>query len=317
MERAYPMIFGMAYRFFWATRFVVVPLVLSVSGCMCTNSGVPLDTIKTQYPVMSYVGPKKPAKVSFQKNRPANWVSLGQISRAAIGAVIVSEDWSFYQHSGIDTKQIKEAIERDIDRGRLSHGASTITQQLIKNIYLSPEKSFSRKFKEIFMALRLEKVVPKSKILETYLNVVEWGPGFYGIGAASRYYFSKHPSELSPKEAAFLAMLLPNPVKYSQSFRNKSLSAYASKTVRNILLKMAQGGFITAEQRDAERSQKLSFEVRAVPEGQEPVGDEEKEEVSDGVDSKETSSTLSDLTPAKSSPSEAENVTAPAVENKE
>ncbi|MBI3752847.1 MAG: monofunctional biosynthetic peptidoglycan transglycosylase [Deltaproteobacteria bacterium] len=143
------------------------------------------------------------------KNR--SWVPLNKISPHLINAVIASEDDAFFQHNGFDLDELKGAIKTDIEKKRFARGASTITMQLARNLYLSKEKTLTRKLKEAYLAYRLENVLTKKRILELYLNIVEWGPGVYGIGEASEYYFGKSPSELNLKEATLLAVILPNP----------------------------------------------------------------------------------------------------------
>lgn len=146
------------------------------------------------------VGPKNPY-----------WAPLDSIPDEMKWAVIVAEDANFYEHSGIDVPALKEAIKYDLKRKRLALGASTITQQLAKNLYLSRDKSFRRKLREMVLAQRLEANLTKGRILELYLNVVELGPLVYGVGHGSRYYFDKSVSQLTPAEAAFLAAILPGP----------------------------------------------------------------------------------------------------------
>jgi monofunctional biosynthetic peptidoglycan transglycosylase len=126
-------------------------------------------------------------------------------------AVIVAEDANFYKHEGVDVKAIKNAIKYDLEKKKLARGASTITQQVTKNLFLSREKTISRKVKELYLALRMEQELTKGRIIELYLNVVELGPMVYGIGHGAQYYFGKPASALTPRESAFLAAMLPGP----------------------------------------------------------------------------------------------------------
>jgi monofunctional glycosyltransferase len=143
------------------------------------------------------------------------WTPLSRISPALIQAVLISEDDKFFQHEGFDWEGIKTAMERNIERKQFSRGGSTITQQLAKNVYLSPSKNPVRKIREAVLAIQLEKVLSKKRILELYLNVIEWGDGVYGVGAASRRFFNKSAAELSVEESIRLASVLPNPIRYS------------------------------------------------------------------------------------------------------
>ncbi len=142
------------------------------------------------------------------------WVNLSEISPYLIKAVMIAEDDRFYMHEGFDIEGIKEAIRKDLKKGRFVAGGSTISQQLAKNLFLTPEKTLARKLKEALITWRLEKNLSKKRILELYLNVVEWGPGVFGAEAASNYYFGKSAKELTPEEASRLAAILPNPLKY-------------------------------------------------------------------------------------------------------
>ncbi|MGZ3787218.1 MAG: transglycosylase domain-containing protein [Bacteriovorax sp.] len=176
---------------------------------------------------------------------PANWVLLSQISKRLQGAIISSEDGTFYDHPGYDLEQLRGAIFDSFVLKKKMRGASTITQQLVKNLFLSRDKTFGRKAKELIMALMLEKHADKQKILETYLNIIEYGKGLYGIKQAAHYYFNKAPALLTARESAFLAMLLPSPKKYSKSFKMRTLTSFAKRSIDSILLKMRQGGYIS------------------------------------------------------------------------
>ena len=140
-----------------------------------------------------------------------SWISLSQVSPHIIDAVVAAEDDAFFQHDGFNFEELKNSIKADLKKKRFARGASTITMQVARNLYLSKEKTISRKIKEAYLTYRLENTLTKNRILELYLNIAEWGPGIYGIGQASGYYFGKAPSELNLNEAALLAVILPNP----------------------------------------------------------------------------------------------------------
>ncbi len=233
-----------------------------MTGCTAVT-GVDVRVLKTQYPVMIHRGQEGKGEqpdVKFQATKPDSWVALSDISRLAVGAILVSEDWAFYQHKGFDPKQIREAIQEDL-AGKRTRGASTITQQVVKNVFLTREKTLSRKAKELLLAVKLEELVGKKKILETYLNIAEWGEGIYGIRGAASHYFGKSPSELTAREGAFLAMLLPSPIRYSQSFRDKELTAFARKSIDAILDKMVRANYLTPEERDVAVNERFAFET--------------------------------------------------------
>jgi monofunctional biosynthetic peptidoglycan transglycosylase len=146
-----------------------------------------------------------------QPRRVQKWVSYARISQNLKRAVLVTEDSAFWQHEGIDFEQLRESMEVNLERMEFARGGSTITQQLAKNLYLSPSKNPIRKVREFFIARRLEGELTKQRILELYLNVIEWGDGIYGAEAASRTYFRKGAADLSAPEAALLAAAIANP----------------------------------------------------------------------------------------------------------
>jgi monofunctional biosynthetic peptidoglycan transglycosylase len=139
------------------------------------------------------------------------WVPYRAISPDLKRAVLVAEDDAFWQHEGVDLDQLQESLEIDWTRGRLLRGGSTITQQLAKNLYLSPSKNPLRKLRELIIARRLEAELTKRRIFELYLNVIEWGDGVWGIEAAARTYFHASAGALGPSQAALLAGAIVNP----------------------------------------------------------------------------------------------------------
>jgi monofunctional biosynthetic peptidoglycan transglycosylase len=139
------------------------------------------------------------------------WVPYARLSPNLKKAVIVTEDGAFWQHDGMDYEQLRESIEVNWERGEFARGASTITQQLAKNLYLSPTKNPIRKLKEVLITRRLEAELSKQRILELYLNSIEWGDGVWGAEAAARRYFRKSAAELSATESALLAAAIANP----------------------------------------------------------------------------------------------------------
>ena len=151
------------------------------------------------------------------------WTRYSQISQSLKRAVLVAEDDAFWQHEGIDLEQLKISIQRDIQRGAAIRGGSTITQQLAKNLYLSPSRDPLRKLRELIIARRLEAALPKARIFEIYLNVIEWGDGVWGAEAAARTYFGISAVALGPDQAALLAGAIINPRVYSPAHPNARL----------------------------------------------------------------------------------------------
>lgn len=151
------------------------------------------------------------------------WVSLDRISPHLRQAVLIGEDAAFYQHAGVDWVELHDAILDTVERGEPLRGASTITQQLAKNLYLSPARNPYRKLEELFITRRLEAELSKHRILELYLNVVEWGDGIWGAEAAAQTYFHEPAADLSADESALLAAALMNPRRYNPAHPNATL----------------------------------------------------------------------------------------------
>ena len=187
----------------------------------------------------------------LRSSRQQIWVPYDAVSEHLKKAIIISEDASFFGHRGIDLYELKQAIMEDLERGQLKRGASTITMQLARNLYLNPSKDPLRKVREIEIALQLEQALSKQRIFELYLNVVEWGPAIYGAEAASRYHLSKSALQLDPAEAATLAALLPSP----RSPREESLLFR-----RNLILsRMVKIGHISAAEAERESRRPLYY----------------------------------------------------------
>lgn len=177
--------------------------------------------------VWKYVNPQQTSFMSIrleelrEKNASANlqhrWVEYGKISTHLKRAVVAAEDDRFMDHHGFDLRGIKKALEKNERRGRSVAGGSSITQQLAKNLFLSPSRSYIRKAQEALIALMIELLWDKRRILEVYLNVVEWGNGVFGAEAAARHYYKVPAAQIGPSSAARMAVMLPNPRKYEKA----------------------------------------------------------------------------------------------------
>ncbi len=205
------------------------------------------------FPNVSRLANEPPASTAFMELRKEQlraagkddqleyqWVPYTRISPSLRRAVLVAEDDSFYEHEGVDVKGMRDALERDWKKKKLTHGGSTITQQLAKNLYLSPSRNPVRKLREYFIARSLEQHLSKKRILEIYLNVVEFGERTYGAEAAARRYFNESASGLTASQAALLAGSLPNPRVMTPAAPNKRLRARQ----RMILSRMKRWGYL-------------------------------------------------------------------------
>ena len=200
-----------------------------------------------------------PGRVIEVRDGAPDFVPLDQVSPLFVQAVVLSEDAGFYGHPGIDVAEIPVAWATNVDRGRAARGASTITQQLARNLFLSKDKSWSRKLTEAGLALVLDAAVPKQRLLEIYLNVIEWGPGLYGLGPAAQHYFGKSPRELTPKETAFLICLIPSPVRYHQAHLAGQPGPGMEQLMVNLLEKLRASGAIGEREYQSAVAERLSF----------------------------------------------------------
>jgi monofunctional biosynthetic peptidoglycan transglycosylase len=188
--------------------------------------------------IEAYRGRQRAAGKSDRVERA--WTPYAAISPHVKRAVLVAEDVNFFSHRGFDLGEVRKAIGEAVEEGELPRGASTITQQLAKNLWLSPSRNPVRKVKEAILTWQLERTLGKRRILELYLNVVELGTGVYGVGAASRRYFGKAPAELGEAEAARLAASLPRPATWHPGVAHPSYQRY----VASIQRRMARAEFL-------------------------------------------------------------------------
>lgn len=253
-------IIGKIILLMWLLLAVYIVYLLSpFIGSMYSISKIPQTYFEVKV---------KDSKATYKQvtTMPGDWVPLNKISKRLRGAIISSEDGKFYTHPGYDIEELQDAINDGVvKRKKKVRGASTITQQLIKNLYFQTDRSLWRKTKEMALTLWIEDKVGKDKILETYLNVIEYGDNLYGIKDAAKYYFKKDPANLNARESAFLAMLLPSPKRYAQSFRKRELTAFATRIINSILLKMQQGGYIGTEEYYTSLDSRFSWEKYVEP----------------------------------------------------
>lgn len=151
------------------------------------------------------------------------WISFSQFPQLLKRSVRITEDANFYTHDGIDLEELKEAVAKNWEKGRVVRGGSTISQQVAKNLYLSTSRSIFRKIREYFITRRLEATLSKNRIFHIYLNIIEFGPGIFGVEAASRHYFGKTVSRLSLEEMIRLTAIIPRPLKTKPNRKSKWL----------------------------------------------------------------------------------------------
>jgi len=191
------------------------------------------------------------------------FASFSDVSPHLINAFLTTEDSGFFKHHGFATREFRTALKRNLEDGRFKQGASSITMQMVKNLLLSQEKTLSRKLQELFLVWYLEQVLNKERIMELYLNAIEFGPRLYGIGPAARHYFGKKPSELNPVEAAFFSSILPSPKRRYVHYCHGEVSPSWDKYLRRILGFMHKRGRLTDEELEQALSTPLVFDLQA------------------------------------------------------
>jgi monofunctional biosynthetic peptidoglycan transglycosylase len=211
------------------------------------------------YPNVADLKKNRPGKTAFMEYREdtwrakgikkkisTSWAPLSQVSPYVMKAVIIAEDDKFWSHEGFDFEAMQKALEKDIKNKKFKAGGSTISQQLAKNLYLTPAKNPIRKIKEAILTWRIERQLSKRRIIELYLNVAEWGDGLFGIETAASKYYGKRAQDLSAREAATLAVALPNP----RRFRPDGHSQYATNSAERIYQIMVRRGIVIEEYDD-------------------------------------------------------------------
>ena len=208
------------------------------------------------YPDVAYLKNHNPGKTAFMEYREKTWqqkklkkkikkiwVPISEVSPYVMKAVIIAEDRKFWSHEGFDFEAIQKALEKDIKESKIQAGGSTISQQLAKNLYLSPDKDPIRKLKEAILTWRIENQLSKRRILELYVNVVEWGDGVFGIEEAAQKHYGKSAAQLNAREAAKLAVVLPNPRRY----KPEGTSRYVENQAERIYQIMVRQGIVIPE----------------------------------------------------------------------
>jgi Transglycosylase len=190
-------------------------------------------------------GPHRPIDVSLSS---PDFIALGDVPPLFVRTLLLAEDAGFYGHSGIDLRELPSALLTNWSRGEAARGASTITQQLAKNLFLSRDKEVGRKLQELAITFLLESALGKDRILEIYLNIIEWGPDLRGLRPAARRYFDCEPQALTPAQMAFLVSIIPGPIKYQRSFSRGTPGPGLRLLIDNLLAKLRSVQAISEEE---------------------------------------------------------------------
>jgi hypothetical protein len=206
------------------------------------------------------------------------WIALEDVPTYLVTLLTTREDVNFFRHKGFSEVGIRRSLRVNLQKGGFVQGASTLSQQLVKNLFLSREKTIARKLQEAFITWQLERSLTKDKILELYLNVIEWGPNIWGLAEAANHYFGKRPSELGVLEAAWLVMIIPNPRRYHEHFEKGQVPLDFERRAKAMIRELETRKQIPEPLALGAQEQRIRFVtshgVAAAPESQEPPDEE-------------------------------------------
>ena len=241
---------------------------VGIDGCKVIEAPELVDAVRLQQPFDHAVQVEPGEWLAFIVG-PDNpdWVPFADISPHVINSIMTTEDSTFLRHRGFIPSEFRSALKSNLERGYFRLGASSITMQMVKNVLLSREKTLSRKLQELFLTWYVEKNLTKERILEIYFNVVEFGPGIYGIGRAARHYFGKPAKDLTPRESAWFSSIMPNPKRRYVHFCKGAPDAKWELYLNRILKRSHERGRITDAEWETALGQHLTFNrAEATPE---------------------------------------------------
>jgi hypothetical protein len=231
---------------------------VGIRGCKARR--VPEVVTRLARPFEHYVEVERDQWLSFEVG-PDNpdFVPIEDVSPYLLRSLMTTEDSAFYRHKGFITREFRTALIKNLEAGYFRYGASSITMQLVKNVLLYREKTLARKLQELFLTHYLETVLDKDRIFEIYVNVIEYGPGIYGIGPAAWHYFGKHPRDLAPVEAAFFSSILPSPKERYAQYCKGTLRRWTEDKIARILALMRKRDRLTDEEYQEAQATPLVF----------------------------------------------------------
>jgi len=233
---------------------------VGIHGCRVLDARDEVDAEKllVEFDHRVLVGPDDYKRVKLGESNP-DFVYLEDVSPHLINAHLTTEDSRFLHHKGFIGKEFRSALVRNLTEGYFKYGASSITMQTVKNIWLYRDKLLSRKLQELFLSWYIETQLEKERILEIYVNAIEYGPGIYGIGRAARYYFDKHPSEITPSEAVFFTSLLPSPRGRHEQYCKNELTKWTARKLDRVLDLMVERDRLTELERSLAGPEQVVF----------------------------------------------------------
>lgn len=240
------------WRFFkllcFSLGFAVIVLSVGTGLLVWRFLGSLPDFDKVRFSDVEAIAKRRVSDRLVDKRSYYRWVPLKDVNRPFLYSIVLSEDATYFEHEGFNFDAIADSLAENIRERKTAFGGSTISQQVVKNLYLDQEKTIWRKLKEFIITRRMENRFSKNEILEIYFNIAEFGPDIFGIGAASKTYFGKVPADVNAAEGAFLALMLPSPRKHYYSiYENKNLSKPKRKRLERVLRDMLYEDLITEQ----------------------------------------------------------------------
>jgi membrane peptidoglycan carboxypeptidase len=223
-----------------------------------------ISRLRNDFVFRSDGGPGSHRPIDVSPSSP-EFIALQDVPPLFVHTLLLAEDAGFYGHRGIDLRELPSALLTNWSRGEAARGASTITQQLAKNLFLSRDKEVGRKLQELAITFLLESALGKDRILEIYLNIIEWGPDLRGLRPAARHYFDCEPQALTPAQMAFLVAIIPGPIKYQRSFASGTPSPGLRTLIDNLLAKLRSVQAIGEEEYQRALSEPIVVAGRTQP----------------------------------------------------
>jgi hypothetical protein len=239
----------------------------------CRIAKLPAAIARLQGPFEHYVEVERDQWLAFTLGEGSpGFVALADLSPSLPKALMTTEDSTFYSHHGFLPRELKAALVKNLKAGYFRYGASSITMQTVKNVLLYREKTLSRKLQELVLTWAIEQALDKDRILEIYVNAIEYGPGIYGIGNAAQHYFGKSAHDLTPKEAAFFSSILPSPKARYRQYCAGTLTSWSADKIERILATMLKRNRLTEEEYQQALAQPLVF-VKDVADSEQACND--------------------------------------------
>ena len=244
-----------------ATEDATLTGKINLDGCRVLGAPPPLRATRLLHDFAFTAVEPGGQRVTVEVAEDNEWTRpLEEISQHMVSAVLTTEDGAFWRHHGFITSEFATALSQNLRAGKFKYGASSITMQIVKNVFFERRKTLSRKLEELFFTWYVEQVVPTPRLMEIYLNIIELGPEVYGVPRAAQHFFNKNPLDLTVRESVFLASLLPSPKRRYAFYCNQSVPDWWNRALDRLLAIMRKRNRITQEEYDAAIAETITFD---------------------------------------------------------